>query len=86
MILNGQNNEDLWKRQDMTPLRRFFFVTSILLCIVTILVFLWVLPCDTSSLCTPALEPRTPISWDQTFDGVGKLYFFNNKNKLRLCS
>lgn len=83
MILNGQNNEDLWKRQDMSPLRRFFLVVSVLLCILTILVFLYVLPCDTSSLCSPTLEPRTPISWDQTFEGVGNYlsYFFNRLNE-----
>lgn len=75
MVLNGQNNDDLWKRHDMSPIRKFFLVLSILLCIVTILVFLYVLPCDTSLLCSPTLEPRTPISWDQTFDGVGNYYF-----------
>ncbi|XP_001608079.1 uncharacterized protein LOC100124186 [Nasonia vitripennis] len=70
MILDGQSHDDLWKRHDMSPLRRFCLVASVLLCILTILIFLYVLPCDNSSICPPAPEPKTSVSWDKTLEGV----------------
>ena len=72
MILDGQSHDDLWKRHDMSSLRRFCLVASVLLCILTILIFLYVLPCDNSSICPPAPAPKTSVSWDRTLEGVGK--------------
>jgi hypothetical protein len=74
MVLDGQNHDDLWKRHDMSPLRRFCLVASVLLCILTILVFLYVLPCDNSSICLSAPEPKTSVSWDKTLEGIGEYF------------
>ncbi|KAJ8683226.1 hypothetical protein QAD02_019018 [Eretmocerus hayati] len=69
MILNGQNDDDLWKRRDMSPVRRFFLAFTVLLCIFTIIVFLYLIPCDTSSICPSTPKSKTSVSWDTTFDG-----------------
>nr|KAF7431937.1 hypothetical protein H0235_004861 [Vespula pensylvanica] len=69
MIIEGNTQNDLWKRRDMSPLRRFCLVISILLCIATILVFLYVLPCDTM-ICPPVDEPQSSVSWEKTLWNV----------------
>ncbi|KAG7205648.1 hypothetical protein KM043_007604 [Ampulex compressa] len=70
MVIDGNEQNDLWTRRDMSPLRRFSLVASIMLCIATILVFLYILPCDNSMVCPPVVEPQSSISWDRTLQGV----------------
>ncbi|XP_076639211.1 uncharacterized protein LOC143351520 isoform X1 [Colletes latitarsis] len=70
MVVEGNEQNDLWKRRDMSLLRRFCLVTSILLCVVTIIIFLYVLPCDNSVVCPSIMEPQSPISWDKTLRGM----------------
>lgn len=72
MVVEGNDQNDLWKRRDMSPLRRLCLIASILLCIVTIVVFLYVLPCDNAMVCPSVVEPQSSISWDKTLQGVGK--------------
>lgn len=67
MVIEGNTQNDLWKRRDMSPLRRFCLVTSILLCLATIFVFLYVLPCGTM-VCPPVNEPESIVSWDQILE------------------
>ncbi|XP_012143261.1 uncharacterized protein LOC100881522 [Megachile rotundata] len=66
MVVEGG---DLWKKRDMSPLRRFCLIASVLLCIATIIVFLYVLPCDNSMVCPSINEPQPFISWDKTLQG-----------------
>ncbi|XP_031830697.1 uncharacterized protein LOC116426202 [Nomia melanderi] len=70
MVIEGNDQNDLWKPRDMSPLRRFCLIASILLCIVTIVVFLYVLPCDNSMVCPTISEPKSSISWHRTLRGV----------------
>ncbi|XP_014475301.1 PREDICTED: uncharacterized protein LOC106744783 [Dinoponera quadriceps] len=70
MVIEGNEQNDFWKRKDMSPIRRFCLFASILLCIVTIVIFLYVLPCDSSMVCPPVIEPQSSISWDKTLQGV----------------
>ncbi|EZA56330.1 hypothetical protein DMN91_010042 [Ooceraea biroi] len=70
MVIEGNEQNDFWKRRDMSPMRRFCLFASILLCIVTIVIFLYVLPCDSSVVCSPVIEPQSSISWDKTLEGV----------------
>lgn len=66
MAVDGNERNDLWQRRDsVSPLRRFCLVASVLLCIVTIVIFLYVLPCDSSMVCPSTSEPRSSISWDK---------------------
>ncbi|XP_043470289.1 uncharacterized protein LOC122503706 [Leptopilina heterotoma] len=69
MVLDGDGH-DLWKRHDMSPVRRICLVFSILLCILTTLVFLYVLPCDNSKICSEALGPKTSLSWEKSLEGI----------------
>lgn len=72
MVVDGNDQNDLWKRHDLSPLRRFCLFSSVLLCVVTIIIFLYVLPCDNSMICPSVNEPQSSISWDKTLQGVGK--------------
>lgn len=72
MIIEESEQNDFWNRKDMSPIRRFCLFASILLCIVTIVIFLYVLPCDSSMVCPPIIESQSSISWDKTLQDVGK--------------
>lgn len=48
----------------MSPCRKICFISSIVLCFVTIIVFLWVLPCNEGTC------PVRISKWDQTYDGI----------------
>ncbi|XP_025159024.1 uncharacterized protein LOC105189776 isoform X2 [Harpegnathos saltator] len=70
MVIEGSEQNDFWKREDMSPIRRFCLLASILLCIVTIVIFLYVLPCDNSMVCPPIIESQSSVSWDKTLQSV----------------
>ncbi|KYN02474.1 Protein ITFG3 [Cyphomyrmex costatus] len=70
MVIEGSDQYDVWKRRDISPMRRFCLFMSILLCIITIIIFLYVLPCDSSMICSPIIEPHSSISWDKTLQDV----------------
>ncbi|XP_070171269.1 uncharacterized protein [Polyergus mexicanus] len=70
MIIEESEQNDFWKRRDISPMRRFCLFASILLCIVTIIIFLYVLPCDSSMICPPIIESQSSISWDKTLQDV----------------
>ncbi|XP_018051446.1 PREDICTED: uncharacterized protein LOC108689257 [Atta colombica] len=70
MVIEGSEQYDVWKRKDISPMRRFCLFMSILLCIITIIIFLYVLPCDNSMICSPIIEPHSSISWDKTLQDV----------------
>ncbi|KMQ90959.1 protein itfg3 [Lasius niger] len=70
MVIEGSEQNDFWRRRDMSPMRRFCLFASILLCIVTIVIFLYVLPCDSSMICPPIIESQSSISWDKTLQDV----------------
>ncbi|XP_066587890.1 uncharacterized protein [Prorops nasuta] len=72
LLMDGNTAEnDLWQKKDMSPLRRFCLVFSILLCIVTIIGFLYVLPCDDSLVCpTNSISQKSSISWEESLQNV----------------
>lgn len=70
MIIEGNEQDDFWKRKEMSPMRCFCLFASILLCIVTLVIFLYELPCDSSTICPSIMEPQSSISWDRTLQGV----------------
>lgn len=72
MVIDENDQNDFWRHRDMSTIRRFCLFVSILLCIVTIIIFLYVLPCDNSMICPPTIEPQSSISWDKTMQGVGE--------------
>uniref|UniRef100_A0A1B6FAQ1 FAM234A/B beta-propeller domain-containing protein n=1 Tax=Cuerna arida TaxID=1464854 RepID=A0A1B6FAQ1_9HEMI len=63
------NKPTVYYSKPMSPLRKLAFGCSILLCFITIVVFLWVVPCDWSKC--PAKTQRQPImSWDRSVEGM----------------
>jgi hypothetical protein len=57
--------------EPMSPLRKVSFSLSILLCGLTIVVFLWLLPCDWATCPSMAQRPGTK-SWERTLHGLGE--------------
>lgn len=55
--------------EPMSPLRKISFVLSILLCVLTIVVFLWLLPCDWATCPSAPLRSGTK-SWETTLQGL----------------
>ncbi|XP_036146124.1 uncharacterized protein LOC118644070 [Monomorium pharaonis] len=70
MVMEGNEQNDFWKRKDTSPMKRFCLFVSILLCIIIIVIFLYVLPCDSSIVCSSIIEPHSSISWDKTLQDV----------------
>ncbi|XP_044736266.1 protein FAM234A [Chrysoperla carnea] len=54
----------------MSPLRQFLFVSSILLCFLTIFIFVWVLPCDEDLTCPSVIRNEYTSNWEQTYHGI----------------
>lgn len=73
MVIEESEQDDFWKRKDISPMRRFCLFVSIVLCIITIVIFLYVLPCDNSMICSSIIESHSSISWDKTLQNVGEL-------------
>lgn len=73
-------NQTGW--ESMSATRKFCFVTSILVCIFTIVGFLWFLPCDLESRCSNTIlggatigdhsQLTTQGSWESVLQGIGK--------------
>jgi len=72
MVIEENQQNDFWKRRNMSHMRCFCLLASILLCIITIIIFLYVLPCDNSMVCPSIIEPQSSISWDKSLQGIGK--------------
>lgn len=53
----------------LSLMRKIFFVLSILLCFLTAIIFLWVVPCDWATCPSYHVKPGTQ-AWEKTLDGV----------------
>ncbi|XP_075212521.1 protein FAM234B isoform X2 [Lycorma delicatula] len=58
--------QDLYYKKPWSPLRKMAFVTSLILCFMTISVFLWVIPCEWST-CPSNIKQ---LGWDKTLYGL----------------
>jgi hypothetical protein len=58
--------------EPMSPLRKVSFSLSILLCGLTIVVFLWLLPCDWATCPSVAMRSGAK-SWERTLQGLGEI-------------
>lgn len=57
-------------KQPMSALRKFFFVLSILICFLTIIIFLWVLPCADDQTCAVTIPKHHSSSWEKAYHGI----------------
>lgn len=65
-ILNANMN----KRKPMTALRKCCFVASLLLCVLTVVIFLWVVPCNDSQTCLAKSERVHTNSWMRNYERI----------------
>lgn len=88
--INGLQNHDLTNSDEiqiikpdgplshhlepMSPLRKVSFIISILLCGLTIVIFLWILPCDWATCPSTSVRFRTK-SWERTLQGLGEFMY-----------
>lgn len=72
MVIDDATN-DLWKRNEVTPLRRFFSVVAVLACTLIIAIFIYGLPCDDSLICPQTKTSKSFKPWSRNLDGVGVL-------------
>lgn len=63
-------NTTLTKSQPMSALRKFCFIVSIFVCILTIILFVWVLPCSDSETCPAPSERIHTHNWLRNYERV----------------
>lgn len=63
-------NASLKKRKPMSALRKVAFVVSILVCILTVVVFIWVVPCRDSHTCPAKSERVHTSSWLRSYERI----------------
>lgn len=64
-------NANLRKRTPMSALRKICFVASIFVCIFTVILFIWVLPCSDGFHSCPAKSERIHThNWLRNYEGV----------------
>lgn len=63
-------NTNLRKGQPMTSMRKFCFVLSLFVCILTVLLFVWVLPCSNSSMCPAPSDRIQTHNWLRNYERI----------------
>lgn len=63
-------NTNLRKGQPMTSMRKLCFVVSIFVCILTVVLFVWVLPCTNSSTCPAPSDRIQTHNWLRNYERV----------------
>lgn len=61
-------NTNLRKGQPMSAVRKFCFIVSIFVCLLTIVLFVWVLPCSDELTCPAASERIRTQNWLRTYE------------------
>lgn len=62
-------------KKPMSTSRKLAFVLSVLMCFLTVAVFLWVIPCDWST-CPSKTEDANTAAWSITATGIGNVIIF----------
>lgn len=60
--------DDFKGRRGMSPLRKLCFITSLLVCVATVIIFLWVIPCDDS--CRGKIERFKTHNWNREYENI----------------
>nr|CAD7464194.1 unnamed protein product [Timema tahoe] len=78
VFVNGMHSQELLTTDDvksglgeMSPIRKLMFILSLALCGVTVIVFLFVLPCDWET-CPVLTYHVKSQSWEKVISGIGK--------------
>lgn len=63
-------NANVRKTQPMSTIRRACFIISILVCILTVILFVWILPCSDSHSCPAKSERMHTHNWLRNYERV----------------
>lgn len=63
-------NANMKKRKPMSTARKICFVVSILVCILTVVIFLWVVPCNDNQTCPAKSERVHTNSWLRNYERI----------------
>lgn len=63
-------NANLQKRPPMTTARKICFIISIFVCIFTVVLFVWILPCSESHSCPAKSERVHTHNWLRNYEGL----------------
>ncbi|XP_026481022.1 uncharacterized protein LOC113387856 [Ctenocephalides felis] len=58
------------EKKPMSPVRKFCFVLSLMACLFTIIVFLWVIPCSENLTCKPLSSVIKVSNWNKGYTGL----------------
>lgn len=63
-------NANMRKRKPMSTLRKCCFVASLALCVLTVVLFLWVVPCNDHQTCPAKSERVHTNSWMRSYERI----------------
>lgn len=63
-------NSNLRKSQPMSNSRKICFIISLLLCILTVILFIWILPCSDANTCPAKSERTHTYNWLRTYERI----------------
>ncbi|XP_055372946.1 uncharacterized protein LOC129606584 isoform X2 [Condylostylus longicornis] len=71
------------KNSPMSPIRKTCFILSLILCFGTVIVFLWVIPCDENGTCPAQVDRIKTHNWRNAYDKFELKGMVNVVNGLR---
>lgn len=63
-------NSNVKSHLAMSPLRKFCFIVSIFVCVLTIVLFMWVIPCSDSQTCPAKTDRIQTHNWMRNYERV----------------
>lgn len=70
-ILGGdESNKDIKIDEPMSPARRCCFVASLLLCVLTVIIFVWVIPCSEDGSCPAPVDRVKTHNWYNNYSKI----------------
>ncbi|XP_039280527.1 protein FAM234B [Nilaparvata lugens] len=82
---DAMTKDDIYFKKPMSPVRKLAFVFSVLICFLTIAVFLWEIPCEWSQ-CPSKIQQ---VQWEETLyhlELIGPMQSVHSKTDLSLVS
>ncbi|KAI8124467.1 hypothetical protein FF38_12417 [Lucilia cuprina] len=70
-ILGGsESTKDLQLNEPMSPARRCCFIASLLLCVLTVIIFVWVIPCSEDGSCPAPVDRIKTHNWYNNYTKI----------------
>lgn len=70
-ILGGSDSDkDIQNAEPMSPARRCCFIASLLLCVLTVIIFVWVIPCSEDGSCPAPVDRVKTHNWYNNYSKI----------------